>query len=50
MPDQTHSAQGQAAAEQQRRIQDQVDEADRRAQEEKSFQPKSQGASSRPRR
>jgi hypothetical protein len=44
MPDQTHSPQGQAAAEQQRRIQDQVEQADKRAEEEKSFQPKRQGA------
>jgi NAD(P)-dependent dehydrogenase (short-subunit alcohol dehydrogenase family) len=44
MPDQTHSPQGQAAAEQQRRIQDQVEEADRRAQEQKSFAPKNEGA------
>jgi NAD(P)-dependent dehydrogenase (short-subunit alcohol dehydrogenase family) len=44
MPDQTHSPEGQAAAEQQRRIQDQVEQADRRAQEEKSFKPKNRGA------
>ena len=44
MPDQTHSPQGHAAAEQQRRIQDQVDQTDARAQEDKSFKPKSEGA------
>ncbi|MGZ3275521.1 MAG: SDR family oxidoreductase [Caulobacteraceae bacterium] len=44
MSDQTHSAEGEAAARQQRRIQDQVDEADRRAQEQKSFKPKAEGA------
>ena len=44
MPDQTHSPEGQAAADQQRRIQDQVEQADRRAQEEKSFKPKNRGA------
>ena len=40
MPDQTHSPEGQAAADEQRRIQDHVDETDRRAQEEKSFAPR----------
>ena len=44
MSDQTHSPQGQAGAQQQRRIQDQVDQTDARAKEEKSFEPKSQGA------
>ncbi|MGZ3273693.1 MAG: SDR family oxidoreductase [Caulobacteraceae bacterium] len=44
MPDQTHSPEGQAAAGQQRRIQDQVEQADRRAEEEKSFKPQSGGA------
>jgi NAD(P)-dependent dehydrogenase (short-subunit alcohol dehydrogenase family) len=44
MPDQTHSAEGHAAAEQQRRIQDQVERADKRAKEEASFNPKSEGA------
>ena len=44
MSNQTHSPQHHDAAEQQRRIQDQVDETDRRAREEKSFAPKSEGA------
>jgi NAD(P)-dependent dehydrogenase (short-subunit alcohol dehydrogenase family) len=41
---QTYSPQGQAAADEQRRIQDQVEEAERRAKEERSFSPESKGA------
>ena len=44
MSDETRSAPGDAAARWQRRIQDQVDAVDRRAREEKSFQPEHKGA------
>jgi hypothetical protein len=44
MSDDTYSAEGDAAARWQRRIQHLVDEADRRAREERSFEPASHGA------
>ena len=44
MSDQTHSPEGQAGAEEQRRVQDQVQQAEQRSQEERSFQPKDDGA------